>query len=175
MAVLLPSLCVDQVTDITQDTLRALGVRALILDVDNTLSSHGSQEPFPGALAWTKQMLQSGIKITIVSNNFEKRVAPFAEKFSLPFISMALKPLPVGYLRAVKAMGVKREETAAVGDQVFTDIAGANFSCMKSILVVPKGKESVLRFGWRRALEKPVREKARRLGLWETGKKGETK
>lgn len=47
MAVLLPSLCVDQVTDITQDTLRALGVRALILDVDNTLSSHGSQEPFP--------------------------------------------------------------------------------------------------------------------------------
>lgn len=175
MAILLPTVCVAQVTDITLELLRSMGIRALILDVDNTLSDHGSQQPFEGALEWTQKMAQNGIEMMIVSNNFQKRVEPFAQRFSLPFVSMAMKPFPVGYSRAVSAMGVRREETAAVGDQVFTDILGANLSGIRSILVVPQGNESVLRFGWRRALEKPVREKAKRLGLWAERKEGTKK
>ena len=174
MAILLPTVCVAQVTDITLELLRSMGIRALILDVDNTLSGHGSQQPFEGALEWTQKMAQNG-EMMIVSNNFQKRVEPFAQRFSLPFVSMAMKPFPVGYSRAVSAMGVRREETAAVGDQVFTDILGANLSGIRSILVVPQGNESVLRFGWRRALEKPVREKAERLGLWAERKEGTKK
>lgn len=172
MAILLPTVCVAQAMDITLELLRSMGVKALILDADNTLSGHGSQQPFEGALEWTQAMLRGGIRLMIVSNNFQKRVEPFAKRFSLPFVSMAMKPFPVGYVRAVKAMDVRREETAAVGDQVFTDILGANLSGVRSILVVPQGKESALRFGWRRALEKPVREKAKRLGLWEERKEG---
>lgn len=175
MAILLPTVCVAQATDITLGFLHSRGIKALILDADNTLSGHGSQQPFEGALEWTQAMMQDGIRLMIVSNNFKKRVEPFAKRFSLPYVSMAMKPFPVGYLRAVRAMGVRREETAAVGDQVFTDILGANLSGIRSILVVPQGKESVLRFGWRRALEKPVREKAERLGLWEGRKEGTEK
>lgn len=173
MAILLPTACVEQVTDITLDMLRALGIRALILDADNTLSGHGSQEPFPGAVEWTRELTAAGIRMTIVSNNVEKRIAPFAAQFSLPYASMALKPFPAGYRRAMRAMGSRREETAAVGDQVYTDILGANLTGVKSILVVPKGEESILRFGWRRALEKPVRRKAERLGLWDVWTKGD--
>lgn len=172
MPVFLPTVCVEKVTDITLDLLRAMKVRALILDADNTLSNHGSQQPFPGALEWTEQLTQAGIRLMIVSNNFEKRVAPFAAQFSLPYLSCAMKPLPVGYLRAVKRMGQGRAATAAVGDQVFTDILGANCSGLRSILVTPQGEESALRFGWRRKLEIPVREKAKRLGLWEKWKEG---
>lgn len=173
MAILLPTACVEQVTDITLEMLRALGIRALILDADNTLSGHGSQEPFPGAVEWTRELTAAGIQMTIVSNNVEKRIAPFAAQFSLPYASMALKPFPAGYRRAMRAMGSRREETAAVGDQVYTDILGANLTGVKSILVVPKGEESILRFGWRRALEKPVRRKAERLGLWDVWTKGD--
>ncbi len=173
MAILLPTACVEQVTDITLEMLRALGIRALILDADNTLSGHGSQEPFPGAVEWTRELTAAGIRMTIVSNNVEKRIAPFAAQFSLPYASMALKPFPAGYRRAMRAMGSRREETAAVGDQVYTDILGANLTGVKSILVVPKGEESILRFGWRRALEKPVRRKAERLGLWDVWTKGD--
>lgn len=173
MAILLPTACVEQVTDITLEMLRALGIRALILDADNTLSGHGSQEPFPGAAEWTRELTDAGIRMTIVSNNVEKRIAPFAAQFSLPYASMALKPFPAGYRRAMRAMGSRREETAAVGDQVYTDILGANLTGVKSILVVPKGEESILRFGWRRALEKPVRRKAERLGLWDVWTKGD--
>ena len=96
MPVFLPTVCVEKVTDITLDLLRAMKVRALILDADNTLSSHGSQQPFPGALEWTEQLTQAGIRLMLVSNNFEKRVAPFAAQFSLPYLSSAIKPLPVG-------------------------------------------------------------------------------
>ena len=173
MAILLPTACVEQVTDITLEMLRALGIRALILDADNTLSGHGSQEPFPGAVEWTRELTAAGIRMTIVSNNVEKRIAPFAAQFSLPYASMALKPFPAGYRRAMRAMGSRREETAAVGDQVYTDILGANLTGVKSILVVPKGEESILRFGWRRALEKPVRRKAERRGLWDVWTKGD--
>lgn len=173
MAILLPTACVEQVTDITLEMLRALGIRALILDADNTLSGHGSQKPFPGAVEWTRELTAAGIQMTIVSNNVEKRIAPFAAQFSLPYASMALKPFPAGYRRAMRAMGSRREETAAVGDQVYTDILGANLTGVKSILVVPKGEESILRFGWRRALEKPVRRKAERLGLWDVWTKGD--
>lgn len=173
MAILLPTACVEQVTDITLEMLRALGIRALILDADNTLSGHGSQEPFPGAVEWTRELTDAGIRMTIVSNNVEKRIAPFAAQFSLPYASMALKPFSAGYRRAMRAMGSRREETAAVGDQVYTDILGANLTGVKSILVVPKGEESILRFGWRRALEKPVRRKAERLGLWDVWTKGD--
>ena len=175
MAFLLPTVCVGGVTEITPGLLRALGVGALILDADNSLSGHGSQQPFEGALEWTQELARCGIRMMIVSNNVEKRVAPFARTFSLPFTSMAMKPFPVGYRRAMREMGVTRRETAAVGDQVFTDILGANLSGIRSILVEPRGAESVLRFGWRRVLEKPVRDKARRLGLWDAWRKGEGK
>ena len=92
-----------------------------------------------------------------MSNNFKKRVEPFAAKYKLPFMYLSLKPLPLAYFRAVHKLGVKHKEVVVVGDQIFTDIIGSNFSFMKSILLVPMGKEKSLSFTIRRGFEKPLR------------------
>ena len=165
VSILLPHGAAEQIMDISPEQLRGMGIKALILDADNTLSSHASQIPFEGAVEGANAMRKEGFSAVIVSNNFRRRVEPFAAQFGLPFISMAMKPFPFGYLRAVREMGVSPKETAAIGDQVFTDILGAKLSGVYSILVTPQGEESVLRFGWRRRLEQPVRRKVREKGI----------
>lgn len=171
MALLLPDAAEERITDITPELLRAMGVKALILDADNTLSGHASQTPFEGAVEWVERMKGEGFSAIVVSNNFKKRVAPFAAKFSLPFIAMALKPLPFGYIRAMKRMKSKRKTTAAIGDQVFTDILGARLTGLRSILLTPQGEESILRFGWRRRMEAPIRRKIQEKQIGKQWKK----
>ncbi len=159
MALRYPTRMLHRVTDITPEFLSSLGVTALLLDVDNTLSEHGSQSPYPGSLEWVSSMRENGIRIVILSNNTRERVAPFAAKYGLPFLTFAMKPLPVGYLRAVHRLGVPHRQCAAVGDQVFTDIVGANLCGIKSILLDPILEEEGRSFQIRRKLERPIRRK----------------
>lgn len=164
MALFLPTAAVERVTDITPELVRSMDANAVLLDVDNTLAPHGSQTPFPGAVEWAAGMRESGIGIMIMSNNFKKRVAPFAARFGLPFISMALKPLPAAYRRAIRKLGAKRSEAVAVGDQIFTDVAGANLARVKSILLMPAAEERSLSFRVRRYLEKSIRARITKRG-----------
>lgn len=158
MALFQPTAAVERVTDITPELMRSIKANAVLLDVDNTLAMHGSQIPFPGTVEWAGRMRKSGISIMIMSNNFKERVAPFAALYGLPFISMALKPLPAAYRRAIRKLGAERRKTVAVGDQIFTDVVGANFARVKSILLLPAMEERSLSFRIRRFLEKPIRE-----------------
>ena len=165
MGLFRPTVSVERVTDITPELVRAMGADTLLLDVDNTLAAHGSPEPFPGSVAWTHNMRDAGIQIIIVSNNYAHRVAPFAQQYDLPFLCRAFKPLPSGYHRAASIMRAKHRTTVVVGDQVFTDVLGANLSGMKSILLMPVTPEASLSFRVRRRLEKPVRRSLCRRGI----------
>jgi uncharacterized protein len=157
LALFLPTVAVEKVTDITPNLIRKMKANAVILDVDNTLAIHGSQVPLEGTINWARYMRSQDIKIIIVSNNFKKRVAPFAAKYDLPFLSFSMKPFPPAYYRAIHKMGVRRKDAVVVGDQIFTDVIGANLSFMKSILLVPMQKEQSLSFRIRRGCEKPLR------------------
>jgi HAD superfamily phosphatase (TIGR01668 family) len=132
-------------------------VSAIILDVDNTLAIDGAPEPLSGTVEWAQHMISNGIKLIIMSNNNNKRVEPFAAQYSLPFITLAFKPFPVAYFRAIRKLRVKRREAVVVGDQIFTDVIGSNLSFMKSILLVPIHKEKSLSFKIRRGCERPLR------------------
>ena len=129
MAVFKPTGTLHRVTDITPELLGAMHIRALVLDVDNTMAPHGDQTPYTGVLEWTKRMTAAGVRLVVVSNNYKKRVAPFAAQFSLPYVSFACKPSPFGYLRAKRLSGARVRECLVVGDQIFTDILGANLCC----------------------------------------------
>lgn len=159
MSLLIPTSALTKVTDITPEMLHELKIEAVLLDVDNTLALHGSQIPFPGTIEWSQKMRKAGFKIIIMSNNFSKRVRPFAAKYGLPFLSMSMKPLPRAYLRAAHRLGVSRGKAVVVGDQIFTDILGANLARMKSILLLPAAEENSITFRVRRRLEKPIRQK----------------
>lgn len=157
MSILLPTLSVPKITDITVEQLHTLNIKALILDADDTLSGHGEQQLFPGVSEWLLAMKSAGFPMLIASNNFRKRVEPFAKQIGLPFISLSVKPLPFKLLWATRRLGAKRKETAIIGDQIFTDILGANFAGLQSILVTPESMDA--RFGIRRKLEVSIREK----------------
>lgn len=148
-----PKIKLDRVTDITPEILNKYGIKALILDVDNTLSTHHGQVLTDGLTAWLFKMRSRGIKMTVLSNSKAKRLEPFAKKIGLDYISMGLKPLPFGYLRAKKRLKSKLRETAIVGDQIFTDVMGGNLVGIKTILLTPIKPETSLRFRFKRKLE----------------------
>lgn len=161
MSLFMPTIMVQNVTDITVDIIKQLNVDTILLDVDNTLAEHGSHIPFEGTIEWTKLMLEAGFKIVIVSNNFENRVSSFAKKFDLPFVYLSLKPLPLGFNKAKKLLDSEPRKSVVIGDQVFTDILGANLAGMKSILLEPKACKETLGIKFRRILEKPIRKRAK--------------
>mgnify|MGYP002591325003 CR=1 FL=1 len=104
-----PKIKLHAITDITPDMLEKYGITALILDVDNTLSTHHGQKLTDGLENWLDIMKKNGIRLIILSNSKEKRVKPFAEKINLPYVSLGLKPLPFKFRRAlrVKAAAVQ--------------------------------------------------------------------
>lgn len=154
-----PTACKTNIFDINPDFLTSLGIKALLLDVDNTIATYTSHEPVTGAVEWAKALEQAGFDLVIVSNNVEKRVSAFARRFGLPWISFAMKPFPFGYLKAKKKLGCRRGECAIIGDQIFTDVIGANLCGMKSVLLSPIEPEDGISFRIRRYLERGLRKK----------------
>ncbi len=151
-----PNIKLEKITDITPEILKKYGLNSLILDVDNTLSTHHGDVLTDGLEDWLKLMQERGIKLMVLSNSKEARVKPFAEKIGLPYISLGLKPLPFGYFRALKALKSKRRETAIVGDQIFTDVLGGNAVGVKTLLLTPILPESTAGFRFKRSLERVI-------------------
>ena len=150
-----PTYVFDKVKDITPDFLKKHGIKGLLLDLDNTLTTHNNPVVPQSSLDWIELMKQSGIKLMIVSNNHAPRVTPFAQQLGIDFECEGAKPLTFGYSRAIKRMGLKKSEVAAVGDQIFTDIMGSNLKGIRSVFVFPIKPEESLPFRFKRACEKP--------------------
>ena len=148
-----PKIKLNRVTDISVPILKKHGIKALILDVDNTLSTHHGQILTDGLEEWLRLMENNGIKLLVLSNSKEGRVKPFAEKIKLDYISLGLKPLPGGFLRALKRLGTKRRETAIVGDQIFTDILGGRLVGLRTVLLTPIKLETTPGFRFKRKIE----------------------
>lgn len=159
MSLLYPTITVNRITEITKEMLDSLNVSALILDVDNTLTTHNNPQIDSGVTEWIKLMRQEKIKMMLVSNNSKKRIKPFAANLKIEYISRASKPLGIGYNKAIKAMKTHKRNCAAIGDQLFTDILGGNISGIKTILVEPMNVETGLLFRFKRKLEKALMRK----------------
>lgn len=149
-----PNMKLRRITDITVELLNKKNIKGLILDVDNTLSTHHGMTLVDGLEEWIAEMEKSGIKLIILSNSKERRVKPFAEKIGLDYGSLGCKPLPFGYMKVRRRLGLKRKEIATVGDQMFTDVMGGNLFGIKTVmtdLILAEDKPS---FKVRRELEK---------------------
>ena len=147
------------ITDITAELLKEYNINALLLDIDNTMSTHHGTILTDGLLEWIAKMQEQGIKLMVLSNSKKFRVEPFAARIGLPFISYGCKPLPSGYLRGVKALQEKRKNVAIVGDQIFTDILGGKVVGVRTILLTPIKPEDGWSFKLRRKLEKKLYKK----------------
>lgn len=150
-----PTYVFDKVGEITPEFLNKNNIKALLLDLDNTLTTHNNPIPPQTSLDWLDKMKSAGIKLMIVSNNSAERVTPFAEALGLHFVPNGKKPLTFGYTQAIKELGLPKKNVAAVGDQIFTDILGSNLKGIRSCFVFPIEPETSLPFRLKRACEKP--------------------
>lgn len=137
MALFYPTVYRRRITDVTAEDLRRLGVRAVLLDVDNTLTTHDAPDLDPQVRDWLSHMQNEGFALMIVSNNRAERVEPFARSIDLPFVARGCKPLPKGYRTAASVLGIPLRECIAIGDQIFTDVMGANLAKIPSIMLEP--------------------------------------
>ena len=156
MSPLFPDLYLKSITALTPALLGRWGIRGLILDVDNTLTTHGNPHPDPGVLRWLETMREHHVEMVILSNNTPKRVQPFAKELRMDFVASAKKPIAIGFKRAAAKLGLKKDELAVVGDQIFTDILGGNLWGAKTVLVKPIEPETTGFFRFKRLLERDI-------------------
>ncbi len=124
--------------DIEPGALARKGVRLLLADLDNTLVPYGVPEPDQALRTWTEALSGEGITLFILSNNrHPQRPRRFSEALGVPYIGHAGKPKTGSFYQAMERMGCTPEQTAIVGDQIFTDILGGNSAGVTTLLVEP--------------------------------------
>lgn len=135
---LLPWKTAGSVFDLTGQSLERSGVRLLLADLDNTLCPYSVNEPSQALRDWLADLEAHGVKFFLLSNSRKpKRPAHFAQALGIGYLGHAGKPKRGGFIRAMAGQNVTAGECAMVGDQIFTDILGANRAGVRSILVKP--------------------------------------
>ena len=137
------------------DALYKKGYRNVIFDIDNTLVCHGAPQT-EQSLTFLKGLMDKGFGVLFLSNNKEPRVKSFNDPLGAQYIYRAGKPGVKGYLQAVEMLGGTIDNTLFVGDQLFTDVWGANRAGMHTILVKPIDKHEEIQIVIKRIFEKPI-------------------
>lgn len=134
---LTPKRYVDSVLMIAPAHLVAEGIRGVILDLDNTVVAWDAAAPAPEVRLWMRTLRDAGVHACIVSNNFTGRAQAIGRLLDIPAVAGAVKPTPWAFRRAMALMGTRADQTALIGDQLFTDVLGGNLLGLYTILVEP--------------------------------------
>ena len=150
-----PKEYVDSTYNIDFEKYYEDGYRSIIFDIDNTLVPHGAPAD-DRAIALFKRLHAIGYKTMMISNNKEPRVKMFCDAVESPYIYKAGKPKPDNYIKAMELMGTDTNNTLFVGDQIFTDVWGANRTGIYTILVKPIHTKEEIQIVLKRYLERIV-------------------
>lgn len=157
--ILYPNQYFEKVEQITISFLQKNKIKALILDVDNTLIDY-NRTMKESIIYWAKDLKKQGIKLYILSNtNHKEKVEEVANKLEINYRNLAQKPFKSGFLKVQQELQEKPENIGVVGDQIFTDIIGGNRCNMYTILVDPIDKKDFWYTAWKRPLENKIKEK----------------
>ena len=152
---LVPDFVFDKYSDVTVDFLKGRGIKAILSDVDNTLSPYEHDVPNEGVRAWIDTLTENGIKIALVSNNNYERLNKYNEEIKLVAFADAKKPSRKCYFKAAEALGVDVGECAVLGDQLLTDCWSARRVKIPCIIVPPINDKRDLFHKFKRLIEKP--------------------
>lgn len=154
-----PNAYFNKVEEITIEFLQRNKIKALILDIDNTLIDY-NHVMTESVEKWARDLKGQGVKLYIVSNTSKKKkVKKVAGKLDIPYVFFAKKPLKIGFKKAQKYLKENSENIAVVGDQIFTDVIGANRMHLFSILVKPIAEKDIFITKIKRPLENFVIKK----------------
>ena len=163
-----PDAYFKRVEDIDIEFLNKHKIKALLLDVDNTLVDH-TKKMTESVIKWAKELKGQGVKLYILSNTKKKKkIQSIVKKIDIPYQLFAMKPLKRGFKKAQKELGEKSENIAIVGDQIFTDIIGGKRCNIYTILVEPIQEKDFWYTAWKRPIENKIKNK---IKLQQIGKR----
>lgn len=151
----------NKIEEITIEYLQKHKIKALILDMDNTLINYKKEMPERIEM-WAKELLGQGVKLIIVSNsNRKEKLEKISKVLGIKYIIFAKKPLKSGLMKAKKILNENVENIAVVGDQIFTDVIGGNRCKMYTILVDELEEKDFWYTAWKRPIERKIKERIR--------------
>ncbi len=150
---LLPDYIFATYSHVTPEFLKSIGIKALLIDIDNTLAPYEMPEPDDNIRNWFKALSENGIKATLVSNNDRERVELFNATLGLPAYYKSGKPFAKNLKKAMAAMGTDKHSTAMLGDQLLTDAAAGKHIGLRTIIVPPIRDKNNAFFRSKRAME----------------------
>lgn len=143
------------ISNIDVSRLLSYNIKGVILDIDNTLIPWGSWDISECARRFIRDLKNVGIRCCLLSNTDNRARAMFiGRELDLPVITNAFKPLPFNFIRAMRILGLKREEIVSIGDQLFMDVFGSNMVGIRCILVKPLTERDFLSTRILRMIEK---------------------
>lgn len=151
-----PDYKLKTIDDIDFEILKSRGIKFALLDIDNTLVAYTSPFADDRARAFLEKLESSGISYAFVSNNHRERVEKFAKEFGVFYVYDSAKPLLFGVKKAMRRLGAKKDNTALIGDQVFTDVYAGKRAGLLTFMVDPIEAKETPFFGIKRKLEKIV-------------------
>ncbi len=141
------------------DKLKERGIRGIICDIDNTVLPWDACTPEEDVCRWIKRAKDMGFSVALLSNAFPKRARSMSRLLGVPANGQAVKPTRRGFIRVLQQLNLEAEETAVIGDQIFTDIWGGNRLNMYTILVPPLGEKEFFTTKFLRYLERLIKER----------------
>ena len=156
---LVPEYKFDKFNDVTAEFLLSLGIKGVLLDIDNTLEPYEHALPGEHVILWLKSLSDNGIRTAIVSNNNRERVELFNKEIGMPAYAKAGKPFRKNLIKAMSDIGTDSSNTAFIGDQILTDVWAAHNAGLLAILVPPINDKRDIFTRFKRWLEKPIQKK----------------
>lgn len=154
----MPDYYYPDLSHITPEALCEMGIKGLVMDIDNTIVTYDDPTPTPAASAWFDAVTAKGIKISFVSNNDWERVNEFNRELGYPAYAKSGKPFIKNVIKLMDEMGTDKSNTAFIGDQVFTDVWAGKRAGLLVFLVDPIKDKTSLFFRAKRALEIPIKK-----------------
>lgn len=166
----IPDIYAKNIFLIDYSKLKERGIKCLLFDLDNTISPMNVLEPTKDLIDLLHKIEDMGFKIIILSNSGIKRVTPFKEKLNVDSAYRSFKPLPFKYQKILRTYHFKVCEVASIGDQILTDVLGANQMGITSIFVEQLANDTFFGTKINRMIEKSILHNLNRRGIYEKGK-----
>lgn len=135
----IPDIYQKSIYEINYKKLKNIGIKCLIFDLDNTIAPLNNKKPTKKLKDLIEELKDMKFKVIILSNSAKKRVEPFKDILAVDSAYFSFKPLKKKYKKILNIYNFKPNQIAAIGDQLLTDIWGANRMEFTSILVNPIG------------------------------------
>ncbi len=166
---LIPDIYAQSIYTIDYKKLKEKGIKCLLFDLDNTITQTYVKTPSKEIINKFEEIEELGFKVIILSNALKSRLKPFKEILNVDTSALSCKPLSFKYKKIMMMYNYDEKDIAAIGDQLYTDIKGANKLNITSILVNPLSKRESILTKYNRIKENKLFNKWEKQGIFERG------